>query len=52
MVLRLECGDGSGWDCVEEVTHATLSAFFILRDFFTSSIAQCVSCKNLTLTPC
>jgi hypothetical protein len=27
LVLGLECGDGRGWDCVEEVTHATLSAF-------------------------
>jgi hypothetical protein len=31
MVLSLECGDGSGWDCVEKVTHATLSAFLYYR---------------------
>jgi len=27
-VLRLECGEGRSWVCVEEVVHATLSGFF------------------------
>jgi hypothetical protein len=32
-VLSRECGDGSGWDCVKELTHALLSGFFYITGF-------------------
>ena len=29
-VLRLECEDGRVWNCVEEVTHSTISSVYIM----------------------
>jgi hypothetical protein len=52
-VLRLKCGDGRGWDCVEEVLHATLSAFLYygLSSHPAQRSASPVSCTSTFRSP-
>ena len=49
-VLRLECEDGRGWACVEEVTRATVSAFYIMRFLHIQQSARSSSPVRCTRT--